>query len=291
MDDEFRFEFDAIGTHWVIDVSDFVLDSADLEEKIKGEISDFSDIFSRFDKNSEIYLASKSPRNIKIPKKYLELIKTYKRFYELTDGLFTPLVGNILIEAGYDENYSLKPKKINPVLKWDDVIEIKGSVLKIKKPWMLDFGGGGKGFIVDVIGQLLENLKVNSYCIDASGDILYKSENGSPIKVGLENPKNLSQVLGVVNLKNESICASSGNRRKWNKYHHIFNPKSLESVDDVLAVWVIAEEAFIADCLATCLFLKNPEVFEKDFKFEYLILYPDFTIKKSPNFSGEIYYN
>ncbi len=290
MDNGFRFEFDAIGTHWMIDILDSeVKDQAGLRKKVEEEIENFSKIFSRFDPESEIYYASKNPSEITLPQKYLKLLKVYKRLYDLTDGLFTPLVGNLLIDAGYDENYSLKPKKINQVLEWEEVINLKDNVLEIKKKWMLDFGAGGKGFIVDIIGDLLNNQQIKSYCIDASGDILYKTEKGAEIKVGLENPSNTKQVLGIANLKNGSICASCGNRRKWDKYHHIFNPKSLKSVDEVLAVWAIADEALISDCLATCLFFKDPKVFQEDFSFEYLILYPDFTIKKSGNFPGELY--
>ena len=114
----------------------------------------------------------------------------------------------------------------------------------------------------------LEN-KIDKFWIDGGGDIY---SYGTSLKIGLEHPANPEQVIGVVEIKNQSICASSGNRRKWGKYHHIIDPEKLESADEVLATWVIASKAIIADSLATSLFLVSPEKLKKEFEFEYLIL-------------------
>lgn len=289
MADGFQFKFEAIGTSWVIDIyGKKLVDFPNLREKIYREIINFSYIFSRFDPESELSKASNSARKIKIPARYSELIKLYERLYKLTEKKFTPLVGNLLVDAGYDASYSLKPGKLQPVADWDEVINFSGPFLEIKKPWVLDFGAGGKGFLIDLIGKLLEASGINSYCIDGGGDILYKGKE--KLRVGLEHPNNLEQVIGIAEIKNQSICGSAGNRRKWRDFHHIFNPQTLSSVNEVLAVWVVAEKALLADCLSTCLFLVEPDTL-KEFEFEYLIVYPDYSFKKSSKFPGEIYYN
>lgn len=292
MGENVQFKFEAIGTHWEIDINkEKLINFSELKQQIKEEIFQFTKYFSRFDKNSVVYKASNQALEIKIPEKYQSLIEIYEKLYKLTEGLFTPLVGNLLVETGYDENYSLVPGKINPIPEWGEVIDFEYPTLKIKKPWVLDFGAGGKGFLVDLIGELIEKQNIISYCIDGSGDILYKTTDKNPLRVGLEHPENKTQVIGVVEIKNQSLCASAGNRRKWDKYHHIFNPNTLESVDDVRAVWVVARNGLIADCLATCLFLVEPEKLINNFKFEYLIVYKDYSFQKSLNFKGEIYYN
>lgn len=285
-----RFNFEAIGTSWTIDIyGKKSVDVSDLREKIDEEIKNFSNVFSRFDEKSEISKAGLKSRKIKIPKKYSELILIYKKLYDLSEGLFTPLVGNLLVEAGYDSKYSLISGKLNQVPDWEEVVEYSDFILNIKKSNLLDFGAGGKGFLIDLIGKLFEKEKIYSYCIDGSGDILYFGKD--LLRVGLEHPKNKNQVIGVSEIKNQSICASSGNRRKWGDFHHIFNPHSLKSVDEVLSAWVVAENGLVADCIATFLFLCEPEKLKNDFTFEYFILYPDYTFKKSNNFQGEIYYN
>ena len=110
-----------------------------------------------------------------------------------------------------------------------------------------------------------------------------------PLKVGLENPTDFKQVIGVVEVNNKSICASAGSRRKWGKFHHIIDPKNLKSPDKIIASWVIAKDTITADGLATCLFFTTPEKLLKYFEYEYFILFPDFTFKKSKNFGAELF--
>jgi thiamine biosynthesis lipoprotein len=93
----------------------------------------------------------------------------------------------------------------------------------------------------------------------------------------------------VAELEKGSICGSAGNRRKWGKFHHIMHPETKKSVENILAVWVIAENGLLADGLATALFFVEPERLEKDFNFYYCILKNDYSIRVSPNFPGEFY--
>lgn len=279
--------FEAIGTQWVIDIKDSPLNRNVLENKISEVINKFSRIFSRFDPESEISKAANSVRDIKIPNEYSEIVLLYEKLYKITSGKFTPLIGNLLEDTGYDKNYSLTPKKLRPVPEWNDVINIKNDILEIKKPTVLDFGAGGKGFLIDLVGKLLEQHGINKYCIDAGGDILYKSDK--PMRVGVENPDNFSEIIGVCEIKNQSLCGSAGNRRKWGEFHHILNPETLKSVENIKAVWVTAKNGLIADSISTALFLSDPEILIEYFDFEYLIIFKDSSFSKSNNFPGEVF--
>lgn len=281
--------FDAIGTGWVIDIYDDVVKGENLENEVLQIISKFSKVFSRFDPTSEVSKASASSYIISIPNQYKKLINLYFDLYKLTYGKFTPLIGNLLEDAGYNKDYSLKSGTLRAVLKWEEVIFWNNKELEIKTPVTLDFGAAGKGFLVDLIGKFLESEGIINYCIDAGGDILYRTTTDTKLKVGLENPDNSSQAIGICTIKNQSICGSSGNRRKWDKYNHIFDPDKLESVEKIKAVWVISDEAYIADGLSTALFLKDPETFKSVYNFEYLIIYKDNQFKKSINFPGEVF--
>lgn len=283
----FSLNFEAIGTKWVIDIKDSPLDQNLLENKIFEEIHEFSKIFSRFDPDSEVSKAAISVTQIKIPEGYFEIISIYEKLYKITEGKFTPLIGNLLEDAGYDKNYSLTPKKLRPVPKWDDVIKIKKNILEIMNPAVLDFGAGGKGFLTDLVGNILKKNGIKEYCIDAGGDILYKSDE--KIKIGLENPDDFKQVIGVCEIKNQSLCGSAGNRRKWGEFHHILNPETLKSVENIKAVWVTAKTGLIADSLSTALFFTNPETLKKHFDFEYLLILNDLSFEKSDEFPGEVF--
>jgi thiamine biosynthesis lipoprotein len=154
---------------------------------------------------------------------------------------------------------------------------------------ILDFGAAGKGYLVDIVGELLQNLGISNFFIDAGSDMLTMGEMGEDEKIGLEDPENFNRVIGVVQIKNQSLCASAGNRRKWDKYTHIINPKTLESPKNILATWVVASEAIVADAVATCLFFVSPEDLVSQFKFEHLILYADRSVNMSNNFPAQLF--
>jgi len=282
-------QFEAIGTHWQIDISQIEPSHySSLTVKIHQIIDDFDKVFSRFREDSLVTHISKKTGTFSLEQSSLDLFKLYFDFYNKTNGLFTPLIGQALSDAGYDKSYSLKPKRklITPP-NWVEVISLTGNKLTILKPSLLDFGAAGKGFLIDLVGKLLEENNVFEYCIDAGGDMLHSGKE--PSIVGLENPTDSTSVIGTIPIRNQSICASAGNRRKWDKYHHTLNPKTLSSPDVVIATWVIAKKAQIADALTTCLIL-NPHLdLYQDYEFECLLLYKNYSVEKTPGFTAELF--
>jgi thiamine biosynthesis lipoprotein len=230
----------------------------------------------------------KNTGEVVFPHNFIPLIAMYRKFYDLSKGLITPLIGNLLESAGYDKSYSLIPKDLKKTPEWDKALTIDKTHVKTTQSVILDFGAMGKGYLVDIIARHLEEMGIAKYCVDAGGDIYVNSKN--PIIIGLENPLNFTEAVGEIEINNECICGSSGNRRKWGNYNHIINPKTFKSVDDILAVWSIAKSGILADALSTALFFIPAEKLESAFDFQYLILYPDFSIKKSKNFRGTMYH-
>lgn len=284
--------FDAIGTSWQIDIYTSLSESKlqEITAKIKKRVDEFDKVYSRFGKDSWVTKLSKEKGIYPLPHDAEPLFDIYKDLYDKSEGLFTPLVGNVLEDAGYDSTYSLKPKKLSQPLNWQDAIFVHDNTIEVKQPVLLDFGAGGKGYIIDIIGQMLQENGVNSFCVDAGGDMLHQDSENKKIRIGLENPNNTKQVIGVVEIANKSICGSAGNRRKWADFHHIINPKTLTSPQAIIALWVIADTTLIADSLSTFLFLCSDTIKLKDYKFEYLKLFSDMTIEKSEGFEAEFFY-
>jgi thiamine biosynthesis lipoprotein len=299
------FVFEAIGTRWQIDI-DFLPEGAafiDLEKKIRTRIDEFDSTYSRFRGDSFIRKLAKTQGTYILPEDSGPLFDLYGQLYHLTKGRFTPLIGKVLEDAGYDEQYSLQPKALQKPVSWEEAISIHSGKIVVKLPCLLDFGAAGKGYLIDLIGGILEKNGVETYCIDAGGDIRYRSLADKMLRVGLENPENSGQVIGVAVVGNESICASAGNRRKWGKFHHIIDPFTLSSpgirrypaapgapLSSVKATWVISSSTMIADGLATCLFFVDADVLLKRYGFEYVVLYSDFSVRKSEGFAGELYF-
>ncbi|MBP6884726.1 MAG: FAD:protein FMN transferase [Candidatus Pacebacteria bacterium] len=285
-----QFNFEAIGTHWQIDIYQDI--SSFKEEEIlvsvKNRIEIFDKTYSRFRTDSLVTEMSKKVGIYILPDDAKEMLAVYRDLYIRTNGHVTPLIGNIISDAGYDAEYSLKQKKdLFEAPKWENVIEYVYPALTVKQPVLLDFGACGKGYLVDIVGGVIEACGIFQYCIDAGGDILHKGPNS--IRVGLENPENNTQALGIYTLQNGSICGSALNRRKWENFTHVINPKTLTSPKEILAVWVATQTALVADALATGLFFESAKAFRDRYDFEYLIVRSDFSIEKSPNFSNELF--
>lgn len=286
----FQLSFDAIGTKWVIDfVGVQKTEKERISHKIHTLIYSFDMQYSRFRSDSLITAISQKPGIYTFSEDAVVLMSLYKKLYEITGGAFTPLIGNVLEEAGYDAMYSLKPKILHSPPKWEDILVYNHPELTVKKPVMLDFGGLGKGYMIDQIGMLLAEEGISDFCIDAGGDMLYKNRQKKALDVGLEHPEDPKKVIGIATVTNQSICASAGNRRKWGTFHHIINPHTLSSPNSILATWVIADTALIADAIATCLFLSEPEVLQDHFQFEYVVVYSDYSFASSPDFPVEFY--
>ena len=291
----FQWVFDAIGTKWVIDIYKNLREDEEvfILSKIKDRIDEFDKVYSRFREDSLVTLMSQNEGIYTLPQDGLILMSLYKHFYDITNGLVTPLIGQALVDAGYDATYSLVQKKeltIPPT--WETSLIYEHPLLTIKQPVLLDFGAAGKGYLIDLVGELLEENNIFSYCIDAGGDIRHRTmslENNSPLKIGLENPFNVKEVIGVVELSNASIAASAGNRRKWGTFHHIIHPETLKSPDEIVATWVIATTTILADALATSLFFVTPLTLRNHYSFEYLLIKKDSSIEKSDGFNADVF--
>ena len=282
-----RYSFEAIGTKWSIDLLATKNNASLAINAIHATIEQFDKNYSRFRSDSLIAQISRAKGDYLMPADFSDLYYFYKKMYEVSDGLVTPLIGDTLSAAGYDATYSFKPSHMRKAPAWKDVLSFNPPVLSVKKAVLLDFGAAGKGYLVDIVVNVCKEKGIESFVIDAGGDI-YCHEVTE--QIGLENPDNLSEVVGIVDVHNQAICGSAGNKRKWANFNHILNPKTLISPSAIKAVWTIADTAMLADGMSTCLFFVKPETLSEAFKFDYILIKADNTTKQSKRFKGDIFY-
>jgi thiamine biosynthesis lipoprotein len=273
-----------------IDIFDELNDAeqTDIIQKICVRIAEFDKNYSRFRGDSLVSTMAKQAGEYVMPDDAPPLFDLYETLYRLTDGAVTPLIGQVLVDAGYDASYSLKSGEVHTPPRYEEVISYAHPKLILKQPALLDFGAAGKGYLIDIVGDLLKREGVLNFSIDAGGDILH-SRTKPALRVGLENPFDAKQVVGVAELGKGSICGSAGNRRVWGKYHHIINPHTLTSPQDIVAVWAIADTALVADGLTTALFFTSPDILRKAYSFEYALLRSDMSLESSSGFPAEFF--
>ena len=287
---EFRFE--AIGTQWLISIPSTLTEylQATIHKAVQERIEEYDHSYSRFRDDSLVSQMAKAGGDYELPPDAPPLFELYKKVYDVTQGKVTPLIGSVMEEAGYDKEYSLVAKTLRTPPSWGDVLAFSGNKLTMKQPALIDIGAAGKGYLIDLVAEVLRKHEQHAFTIDAGGDIIHRSDVGTPIRIGLENPNDITEVIGAVTLGNASICGSAGNRRAWGKYHHIIDPQTLESPTEVLATWVIADSTLLADMLATCLFFVPAHTLFPHFAFEYIVLGKDFSVDYTPEIKAEFYF-
>lgn len=284
-------EFEAIGTHWRIDFPPHLHTERveGIMDLVRNRIEFFDKTYSRFRPDSLVSIMAKGSGRFLLPDDAVPMMNLYRKLYGITAGAVTPLIGQALSDAGYDAAYSLASKPITQPKRWEDVMSVDGAMVELFEPALLDFGAAGKGYLIDIVSDILHAEGIDSFCVDAGGDIHHRNASSEAMRVGLENPVDTSQVIGVASIANASICGSAGNKRAWGNFHHILDPRTLASPKHILAVWVIADSTMLADGLTTALMFVTPDVLQKEFNFEHAILHHDFSITASANFPGEFF--
>lgn len=285
-----QWSFEAIGTQWWIGIyEDPSINADQLQSKIARLIDDFDRTYSRFRADSLVSKMAQKGGTYALPASAESLLNLYQELYDATDGGVTPLVGQLLSDMGYDANYSLKPQpKLPSVKSWAETMEVRQNTITLHRPALLDFGAAGKGCLVDLVSALLQAEGVTQFCVDAGGDMYCQGLERS-LRVGLENPDNPQEAIGLASINGQALCGSAPNRRAWGEHHHIVNPQAKAPTANLKAVWVTADATMLADGLATALFFAEPEALKALFNFEYALVYADGSLRYSPQFPAEFF--
>lgn len=291
-----RFSFDAIGTGWQID-TDAPL-SGSLRRHVLDRIRRFDATYSRFRPDSLVSRIAAAPAGgqFEFPEDSLALFDLYDRLVTVTGGAVDPLVGRDLELLGYDASYSLTPvpeavraqEGARGRATWAADIVRDGRVLLTRRPVVIDVGAVGKGYLVDIVSAILREAGIESFVIDASGDLRHAGERA--LRVGLEHPFDPQLVIGVAGLRGRALCASGVSARAWGEgLHHLLDGRTGRPARKVVASWVVAGDAAVADGLATALFFTEARRLAQSFDFAHVRMYASGHAEISRNFDGELF--
>jgi FAD:protein FMN transferase len=282
--------FDAIGTSWRIDTAEPVPDAT--RAAITERVSRFDRDWSRFRDDSLVTRIFREPGRYRMPEDAPPLLGLYGELYRASGGRVSPLVGQALESLGYDAQYRLTPSADRqPVPSWEDALSWDGEYLTTATPVLLDVGAAGKGYLVDLVSDLLAEHGILQHVVDASGDLRTR---GVPLRVALEHPLDASKAVGVVELSggpdDAALCASASNRRAWGEgLHHLLDAVTGEPTSQVIATWAIAPTAAWADGAATALFFDTPPNFYELHNVVTIRMFANGRIGRSPSFTGELF--
>jgi thiamine biosynthesis lipoprotein len=277
--------FEAIGTHWRIDTRDPL--PSPVAAAVTERVTRFDRDWSRFRADSRV-AALRTPGRHRLADDAGPLLDFYRELFGATAGRVTPLVGRTLEALGYDAAYRLRPAdEIPSVPDWGDAVAWDGEYLDVATPVVLDVGAAGKGYLVDLVSDLLAESGIDEHIVDASGDLRTRSV---PMRIALEHPLDPRKAVGVADLPDGAFCASATTRRAWGDgLHHVLDPATGLPTRGVLATWVIAPTALVADGIATALFFDPDPGFVAHRVTAFARMFHDGSVDVSSDFPGEMF--
>ncbi len=189
--------------------------------------------------------------------------------YNATEGAFNPAVGPLVSAWGFgaQEPQSLSAEQVDSLLYLADFDAFQwhmanATLVKHLAGANLDFSAIAKGYGVDAIAELLEDLDIFDYYVEIGGEIRTAGEHpaGRPWRIGIDKPiadsGQTREIQLAIELQDLSM-ATSGNYRNFyvkdgRKYVHTINPYSgYPEESTLLSVSVLAQDCMTADAYAT----------------------------------------
>lgn len=263
-----RFEISVVSDdeNWAYEKIDLAISEIQRIEKILTTFSNES-VTYKINENAGI-------QPVQVPKEVFDLIYRCQMLSKMTQGAFDISYGSIDKRFwNFDLNMTELPnkeeaKKAVELINYQNIIlnqEDLSVFLKVKG-MRIGFGGIGKGYAAERAKLILKENGVTSGIVNAAGDLTTwgYQENGEAWTIGIADPNKKEALFSTFKITNTSV-ATSGNYEKFvliggKKYSHTIDPKTGFPISGIKSVTIIAENAEIADALATPVTVMGIEV-------------------------------
>ncbi|MFN7794771.1 MAG: FAD:protein FMN transferase [Planctomycetota bacterium] len=259
-----------IDLRWISNAQNPPQDPAKISEGLQAEIDRWVEVMSDYQQDSQVNQLCRQADDGKWHSPSTELWRVLMLcddWNRWSQGAFDASVG-ALTRLRRSKNIATKEQWEQAtqscgweLIQWDRA----GGRLRFKRPGIrLDFGAIGKGFVVDRLGELLRSIEIESYCINASGNMIFGESpaatvQGWPVSIGLVDQPD--RTLLSLRLSQCAIATSGDLHQKYrdrpgvnadqDKSSHIVDPAQQKGLAGSIMATVITSDATSADALAT----------------------------------------
>ncbi len=232
--------------------------------------------FTRFSEDSELSKLNRAAgRWYGVSPDFLSLMEEARDLYFRTRGLFDPSILPQLKHAGYTSSMDMMRGKDLPLPSAQADIQKgafsqvetdtrKGSIC-LPEGMQIDLGGIAKGWIAERAAVILKEYS-RACAVNAGGDMFLQGhpDDQDHWEVALEDPRDISQELAILNVGEGAVATSSVTRRTWmqggERRHHLIDPRTGLSADTRwLCVTVMAPHAAQAEAFAKAFLMASDE--------------------------------
>ncbi len=223
--------------------------------------------FNRFQKSDPFTV---SPAFSKVLRLALQINRESGGLFDVT---VAPLVNLWGFGIKGNRNNPPSAQEINTLLKdiGSRYIEVVNdtTIRKTNPKVMLDFSAIAKGYGVDAVAGLLQELNLQNFLVEIGGEVVTRGTRfGQPWIIGIDHPlpdavpgSNLEAVLYLQN----AAMATSGDYRNYftsgdSLYSHEIDPRSGRPIQTgVASVTILAPSCMLADAMATAIMVMGAQ--------------------------------
>jgi len=242
-------------------------------------------------------------RPVKADPEVIAVIQDALDVATMTGGAFDPTVGPLVRLWGIGGDKARVPGKdeidaARRLVGFSHVILDKkaGTVFIENKGMAVDLGGIAKGYASDRAVEILKARGIKGGIVAVAGDLKLfgAGEGGKPWKIGIQHPRKPDALLTELEV-NDAATSTSGDYERYfikdgRRYCHILDPKTGYPASGLMSVTVLARDSYLADSLATGLFVMGPEkanAFARSHpEIEVLMVAGDGSISSTGRFRG-----
>lgn len=232
-------------------------------------VAAFEQRFSRFLPESELTSFNQAAGEwVPVSKAFHDLLVAARTMAERTTGLYNPFVLPALQRAGYEGSWP-KPEVADPHTSYKDRVvvsidklEIRDREARIPAQSALDFGGIGKGYLLDQLTQVLDAEPLTGYWVSLGGDIICSGTDidNVPWRIGVQHDDEVVTTIEnggkKLAIATSGITKRKGRNESGEPWHHLIDPRTGKpAATDILTATVTAAHATEADIAAKCFVL------------------------------------
>jgi thiamine biosynthesis lipoprotein len=232
--------------------------------RVEASMSLFNDRSELATLNRQGYLDSPSPE-------LRTVLRTALLVAQHSGGQFDPTVQPLWLLYAQAQREGRLPSpgeraQVRERIGWQHVA-MGDAGIALQKPGMaLTLNGIAQGYAADLAKQTLVQHGIAHALIDA-GEFACLGQNlrQQPWILGVEDPRNVEQVLADVPMGGRSVATSSDHRSAFSMdllHHHILDPATGDSPPVLSSVTVLAPSATLADALTKVMFISGPHQIE-----------------------------
>jgi thiamine biosynthesis lipoprotein len=274
--DTLRLESSVVAMGSAYSVAVYGEDRTRMEEAVDAafeEVRRLDQMLSNYKPESELSQVNRfaAEHPVKVTPELFSLLSACVQYSRESEGAFDITVGPLMKIWGFYKGTGRLPHRAEVRGALDRVgyrnilLDAANGTVRFAQPGVeLDPGGIGKGYAVDRMVEVLKQYGIRTALVSASGSSIYglgapPGEKGW--RVQIRDPKNESQSVAEVYLKDESM-STSGNYEKFFRaegkiYSHIMDPRTGWPAQGALSVSAVTPRTLDSEAWTKPLFVNG----------------------------------